>query len=263
MLLPIEQESLTSGRVDFNNKEFRKIINQKGLNIRWSATATCACTTKSTDLNLDLNYVGSGDLGTQNDFNHACTFCTGTGKIYHTVQNVQGIVTNANGEYINATYGGYRDGVINITLNAEHLASFGDRFELIDSVMLYQEIIEDNNQNTLSLRFPIQARTLELATGTTTVNVMYCAYTDKTTGLTVGTLVENTDFTVANNTIQWINKPANVGRYTFSYFIHPTYTCIAFANSVRDTHIRKKSVQEKNVSMPVRIQCKLEFLEKE
>ena len=261
MLLPLPQRTLTKGRTDFNATDFSNVIAQKGLALKWSQSASCPCSNLTGDLNLDLAFVGSGDTSIDTQHNPSCTVCKGNGTLYHSPQTIQGIVTSAEGDYLNTRFGGYRDGTINITLEPEHLPSFGDRFELVDSVLLYQEMIKDNQQNTLSLRFPIQSRTLELATGTVTRGVMYATYSDQTTKLTVNSeLVEGTHFTVNNNVINWINKPANVDKFSFTYFMHPTYTCLAFANSVRDTRIRKKSPVDKTISLPVGVQCKLDFL---
>ena len=261
MLLPLPERTLTKGRVDFRDADFSITIAQKGLFIRWSQSAPCPCASKTNELNLDLDYIGAGDRSIDTQYNPACPVCSGNGTIYHSPQTIQGIVASAEGEYLNARFGGYRDGVINITVEPEHLPSFGDKFEVLDSVMLYQETIDDNGQNTLALRFPIIPRTMTLATGDVTVGVMYATYSDATTHQTAAAeLVEGVDFNVVNGEISWINKPNNAGKFSFSYFMHPTYTCMAFANSMRDTHIRRKSLTDRTVALPVRVLCKLEFL---
>lgn len=263
MLFPLPSQNLTKTRADFREVEFRRLIAQKGLNIRWTQIAQCPCSTRTNDLDMDIDYIGASapDKSIDTSFNTACPVCEGEGRIYHSPQEIQAVITNAEGDFINARFGGYREGVLNLTLNPEHLPSFGDRFEMLDSVMLYQETIEDNGESTLSLRFPIIERNLELSTGAITVGVTYCGYSDATTNLTQTTeLVQGVDFNVVGGIISWINKPANVNKFTFSYYIHPSYICIAFPNSFRDTHVRFKKPADVNVPLPVRIQCKLEFL---
>jgi hypothetical protein len=263
MLLPLPPRNLTKARVDFNVDDFATLIAQKGLNLRWQQAAQCPCSSKTDDLNLDLDFVGANlpDQSFDTQYNSGCPICDGKGVIYHSAQDIQGVVASAAGDYLNARFGGYHDGVINISLNPEHLPSFGDKFEILDSVMLYSEAVEDNGLNTLSLRFPIVERTMTLATGNVTVGVIYGTYADAITRVTQAVeLTQGVDFRVTNGEIEWINKPANAGKFAFSYYAHPTYTCVAFPNSVRDTHIRKKSPVEKNAPMPVRVQCKLEFL---
>ena len=262
MQFELPTQSLTKTRADFRDVEFRKLIAQKGLNVRWTQTAQCPCSTKTSDLNMDIDYIGADAPDKAIDYSNqnACTVCDGNGKIYHSAQNIQAVVTGAEGDYINARFGGYRDGVINLTLNPEHLPAFGDRFELLDSVMLYQETIEDNDLDTLALRFPIQQRTLKLLNGDVTVGVTYCSYA--VNNITQDAeLVENTHFTIVDNKINWTNKPDGVTKFTFSYYIHPSYICVGFPNSVRDTHVRFKQTSEVNTPLPIRIQAKLEFLE--
>ena len=260
MLFPLPDQSLTKIRSDFSDQDFRRLIQQKGLNVQWTQSAICPCVSKTNDLGLDLEFTPTDSI--QSDFNNDCTQCEGKGLIYHSPQNIQAIVTNADGEYINARFGGYREGVLNLSLNPEHLAGFGDRFEMLDSVMVYQETIEDNGQDTLSLRFPIVQRTLKLSTGEKTVGVVYSTYSTTSNGLTVGTeLIEGTHFNVVNGDISWTNKPAGVEKFTFNYYIKPVYTCIGYPNAFRDTHVRKKSPVDLIKNLPVRIQCKLEFLE--
>tara|TARA_Y100000592_G_scaffold38382_2_gene60743 strand:- start:14836 stop:15639 length:804 start_codon:yes stop_codon:yes gene_type:complete len=260
----LPEPSLTKTRADFRDVEFRKLIAQKGLNVKWTQTAQCPCSVKTEDLNMDIDYIGANAPDKSIDYSNqnACTVCDGGGKIYHSPQDIQAVVTGAEGDYLNARFGGYRDGVINLTLNPEHLPAFGDRFELLDSVMLYQETIEDNGQNTLALRFPIQRRTLALVGGNKTVGVTYCSYA--VNNLTVDAeLEEGIHFDVLDNEISWRanQKPENVTKFTFSYYIHPSYICVGFPNSVRDTHVRFKQTVEVNTPLPIRIQAKLEFLE--
>lgn len=264
MDFPLPIQNLTKTRVDFRDSEFRKLIAQKGLNIRWTQTAQCPCSSRTNDLNMDIDYIGADvpDKSIDTSFNTGCPICKGEGKIYHSPQNIQAVVTGAEGDYINARFGGYRDGVLNLTLNPEHLPAFGDKFELLDSVMLYQEIVEDNGGITLPLRFPIQQRTLKLRNENKTIGVTYCSYSLDTTFVTQNVeLAEGVDFTIVNNVINWVNKPANVSKFTFSYYIHPSYICVGFPNSVRDTHVKFKQVSDVNTPLPIRIQAKLEFLE--
>ena len=262
MLFELPEQSPTKTRADFRDVEFRKLIAQKGLNVRWTQTAQCPCSLKTEELNMDISYIGvnSPDKSIDHSNKNSCPVCKGKSKIYHSPQGIKAVVTGAEGDYINARFGGYRDGVINLTLNPEHLPAFGDRFELLDSVMLYQETIEDNGLDTLALRFPIQQRTLKLSTGNKIVGVTYCSYA--VNNLTVNAeLVEGVDFTIVDNKISWNNKPNAVSKFTFSYYIHPSYICVGFPNSFRDTHVRFKQQSDVNTPLPVRIQAKLEFLE--
>ncbi len=253
-------QSLTLTRGDFDEATFRRLVAQKGLSVRWTQTAECPCKPKSLDHGFDLKDIDDIDSG--EGTTSACPVCKGAGLIYHSPQVVKAIITGAEGDYLNARYGGYREGTINVTLNPEHLPSFGDRLELLESVMLYRETIEVGAADLQALRFPIAQRDLKLKDGDRTFKVIYAHKADAVTGLTLedGDITESGDYIVEDNKVRWINKPVEGTRVSFTYFIHPTYTVASYPNSLRDTKTRKKSPTEQLTPLLVRVQAKLEFL---
>ena len=265
-------QSLTLTRADFDEATFRRVVAQKGLTLRWTQSAECPCQPKSEDNGFDLNNIDDIDSGTGNTV--ACPVCKGKGLIYHSAQEVKGIVTNAEGEYLNARYGGYREGLVNITLNPEHLPVFGDRFELTQSVMLYRETITMvDGQNIYPLRFPIASRNLNLKNGPETHDLIYMHVTDPDTGLALPNGEHTVDWRgptdgyviTADGKFQRnnINRLVDGMRVSLTYFIHPTYTVVSYPNSIRDTLVRKKAASDSLVPLLVRVQAKLEFLEQE
>lgn len=266
MIFESPEQSLTLTRGDFDEATFRRLVAQKGLTLRWTQSSECPCQPKSQDQGFDL--AGIDDIDSGVDHTVECPVCKGKGLIYHSAQEVQGIVTAAEGEYLNVRFGGYREGLINITLNPEHLPCFGDRFELTQSVMLYRETIEVSDAASVPLRFPIANRDLNLKDGPVSLDIIYAHRTDEATGLAlVDGDITNTDattyYTVVDGEIVWdvANKPPVGSRVSFSYFIHPSYTVVSYPNSIRDTKVRKKSPTEAFVPMLVKVQAKLEFLE--
>jgi len=271
MDFPSVDQSLTLTRADFDLNTFRRLIAQKGLILEWKQTGECPCQPKSEDQGFDLSDIDDVDSGTGNSM--ACPVCNGTGIVYHSPQDVQAIVTSAEGEYLNARYGGYREGLVSITLNPEHLPIFGDRFTIKDSVMLYREtILMKAGQNIYPLRFPIASRTVTLATGEATHDIIYLQVADANTGLGIpgdhaqdwrgvnqGFVITGDGKLQRNN----INRLQDGMRVSLTYFINPSYTVVSYPNSIRDTRIRKKAASDKHVPMPVRVQAKLEFLELE
>lgn len=257
---PAMDQTLT--RVDFDEDSFRRVIAQKGTYLTWSQAAECPCKPKDEPNGLDLSDVvdvvdsGVGHLTT-------CPVCKGSGILYHSAQEVQAIITGAEDEYINARFGGYREGVINITVLPEHLPSFGDRFVMKQSVMIYRETIDVDALDVVPLRFPIASRGLRLATGNTTAEVIYSHVADAVSGLAVvgGELVQGVDFEVVAGEVSWINKPAIGSRASFSYFINPSYVVVSYPNSIRDTKIITGRPTDVFTPLPVRVQAKLEFLE--
>lgn len=254
------EQSLTLTRGDFDEATFRRLVAQKGLTVRWTQTAECPCKPRSEDTGFNLQDIDDIDSG--EGATTACPVCLGGGLIYHSSQEVKAIITGAEGDYLNARYGGYREGTINVTLNPEHLPSFGDRLELLESVMLYRETIVVGALDLQPLRFPIAQRDLKLRDGDRSFTVIYAHKTDPATGLALvdGDITESGDYQVENNKIRWINKPAEGTRVSFTYFINPSYTVASYPNSIRDTKTRKKSPTEQLTPLLVRVQAKLEFL---
>lgn len=260
--LPLPPQDKTLTRVDFDDVAFRRTIAQKGLPLTWFQAAECPCSPKSADLDMDLtNIVDVAESGTGHTTE--CPVCRGSGVLYHSGQEVMAIVTGAEDDFLNARFGGYREGLVNITVNPEHLPSFGDRFVFKNSVMIYRETVEITAADFYLLRFPIVSRELQLATGPANVDVLYAHRADAVTGLAVigGTLTPGTDFEVIDDGISWINKPAVGSRVSFSYYINPSYVVVSYPNSIRDTQTLRKRPTEEFIALPVRVQAKLEFLE--
>lgn len=259
--LPSPPQNQTLTRADFSEETFRRLLAQKGAFVTWEQAAECPCTNQSNDLNLDLSEIGSVATS-ESSASVSCPVCKGHGIFYHSPQQIQAIVTNADDDFAVARFGGIRDGLINFTVNPEHLPSFGDRYTLGDSVMLYRETVVCNGTADLALRFLIAEREVTLATGVQTLQVIYAHRADPATGLAVlgGELVQGVDFNVVDGNISWINVPVSGTRVSFSYFINPSYLVISYPNSIRDTKIIFKRPTDPHVSLPVRVLAKLEFI---
>ena len=259
MLFPSKQVSLVKSRADFRENEFRQLLAQKGLFCTWYQAVACPCTTETSDLDLDITEIDAAPVSTSQ--NNNCPFCNGGGKLYHSPQDIQVISTSADTEYLNARFGGYKNGLILLSMNPEHLPSYGDRFVFTDSVIIYNEIIKYTGA-AFRTKFPIVSRTLELDTGDFTHSVMYMTFTNPVTGQTTGEeLVEGEDFTTDGNTVTFSNPPPLNSRVSISYLCNPSYICMSFPHTFRDTRIRFKSPEDIHKAMPVQVQAKLEFLE--
>jgi len=257
---PLVSETLT--RADFDEATFRRVLQQKGLDLQWTQAAECPCQPRTDEIGLDLSAITDvADSGVGPSI--SCPVCKGSGMIYHSPQTVKAIVTGAEDEYIFARFGGYKDGVVNITVNPEHLPCFGDRFVFTQSVMLYRESLDVGQGAELALRFPIATRTLTLQGGTDNFEVIYAHATDPATGLALegGELTQGVDFNVVDGKISWVNKPDAAARVSFTYFIHPSYVVISYPNSIRDTKVITRRPADTFVPLPIKVQAKLEFLE--
>jgi len=254
MLLPTPEQSLVKGRADFNIVEFRKLIKQKGLVLSWEQTIECPCSAQSSvDYGLDLRNVADEDAnrgGRRPD----CGACGGTGLIRHSIQDIKAIATSAEGEETVGKYGLLKQEKIKFTLEPEHLPSYGDRFILKNSVIVWRETLKMPAGDTLTTSRPIVARNLELLNGPETVGVLYVQQTDASgNGLLID--IPQSDMTIINGTVQFTNpanRPAEGTSLSIAYYSNPVYTVIEYPHTIRDTFLRIKNVE---VFTPMLVQC--------
>lgn len=255
MLLPTPEQSLVKGRADFNVVEFRKLIKQKGLVLQWEQTIECPCSAQSsTDYGLDLRNVAdeNADRGGRRP---DCTACGGTGLIRHSAQDIKAIVTSSEGEETVGKYGLLKQEKIKFTLEPEHLPSYGDRFTLKNSVIVWRETLKMPAGDTLTTSRPIVPRTLELLNGQETVGVLHVQQTDANgDGLLIQ--IPQADMTItANGEVQFtnpVNRPAEGTSLSIAYYSNPVYTVIEYPHTIRDTFLRIKNVE---VFTPMLVQC--------
>jgi hypothetical protein len=245
--------------VDFSEAEFRSLIQQKGVLLTWYQTAICPCSSETSD--LSSFEITSFTPSTQSSSNKvSCPVCRGSGKIFHSGQQIRGIISSADSDFITARYGGYKDAVINITVNPEHIPSAGDRYVITDSIMLFNEVIVFAG-GQVSTKYPIINREMTLATGDITLGVPYLAVAAPPSFETSATpLVQGTHFTVSSGKITFINAPAVGSRLSISYYMNPSYVAVSFPKTVRDSRAIAKSPDDYHIPLPLNFQAKLEFL---
>lgn len=255
----------TLTRADFRPEEFRKLIIQKGLKVEWTQSAQCPCSQKSTQYGLDLKDITDIDAS-PGTFNQSCPICGGKGAIYHSAQEIRAIVTNANAENNIGQFGLNRDEEVKFTVQSEHLLSYGDRIRLKNSVIVNNEILTKGVSNTVTLKYPIIQRNLQLATGPKTIGVIYCHLSDAN-GLALinGERIQDVHFTVnTNGQIVWngdVNTPAVGTKYSVSYYINPVYVIIDHPHTVRDTfNLFKTDGIETHEALPIQAYGKLAVL---
>lgn len=252
----------TLTRADFRPEELRRLIIQKGLRCEWTQASQCPCSQKSTEYGLDLRDVTDIDSNPGLN-NQSCPVCKGNGFIYHSPQEIKAITTGVRTDTEVAEYGLNRTGDVKFTVQPEHLLSYGDRIKLKDSVIVYREVLTKTASNTVSLKFPIVQRTLDIVGGPLTIGVTYCHIADSN-GLTLvnGERIQGTHFTVdVSGRLVWngdVNTPAVGTKYTVNYYAHPTYVIIDYPHTVRDTfNMFKTNGLEVPTPLPVQAVAKL------
>lgn len=269
MQLPSRQPTKLGPRVDFRPEEFRKFFFKAGLNLVWEQAQECPCKRPTADYSLQVSL---NSTARTHESRVDCAKCKGRGYFYHSSQTVRAIVTSAseNPERFRL-YGEFATGMINISLLPEHLPSYGDRFTMSDSVLLYRETKIRTAQAVEEPRFPIVTRSLDLSTGGTQVGVLNLHRSNLDGTCTdAGALVEGTDFVVnASGNLDFTlgdsngNAPTTNTRYAVSYYAHPRFVVVDHPHAFRDTFIKQKSTTVDFKPLPIQCNAKLEFLNEE
>lgn len=253
-------------RVDFNMDEYRKLVFAKGVDLEWEQCAECPCSRDSTSFTLNLIESTNQTTG---EARSDCELCDGIGYFWHSAQQIRAIVTGGSSttdKY--AVYGEYARGMVSISTLPEHLPAYGDRFTVLESVMVFRETRTRSNQAIESLRYPIQSRTLDLAGGETSVRVLRLQYADAD-GLSAlnNSLADTVDFEItADGSIDFTlgdalgSTPSEGQRYSISYFARPRYYVADHPHTHRDSVRIRKSPTETPLALPIQVHCSLEFM---
>jgi hypothetical protein len=261
MILQTPQQSLTKTRADFRIEEFRKLIQQKGIRLQWEQTVSCPCFLKSST-SVGMNLIEVQDI----DANEAgpnpnCPACKGTGQIRHSAQEIKAIMTSSAGEETVEKFGLHRKERCKITLEPEHLPSYGDKFLLLDSVYVKREVVDIVAQGSATLRNPPQTRTLTLAGGQTDVNILHIYPSDANGIAQLNAEIPVSDITLNGDTITFnnaANSPPQGAKISVSYYHSPTFIAVGHPHTIRDTFVRTNQVEVPS-PMPVQVECIMEI----
>jgi hypothetical protein len=261
MLLQTPDQNRKKSRVDFRIDEFRKLIKQKGMRLDWEQTIECPCTNISTtDFKFDLKDVTDINANTAGN-NTSCPICNGKGLVRHSKQEIQAIVTNSESEDSVGKYGLLKQGSIKITLEPEHLPSYGDRFTMKDSVIVWRETVTMPDSYILELSYPVVERTLSLSPGQTSVGVLFMQQTDLN-----GLGIESTDLPIHSidvdgriNFLETNSRPTPGTKLSIAYYTNPVYNVIEHPHTFRDTYILNNS-SEVFSTMPIQVIAKQEVV---
>ena len=250
-------------RVDFKPNVFVLAVETKGYRIAWSRGALCPC--------APVN-----DQTQQPDPN--CTICRGSGFFYFapalatvdelkvgTLTSIQKRIVNDEAAVIRSIMtgigtqwqqydpiGSRMEGTMNATVRHENQLGYHDRITNLDSIIVYQEILDALDPNAtliLKPRYPIV--TVNLLRSETTV------------------FTSPTDFTIdANGDIAWVSvgqAPAKGTRLVLHYLCHPTWLVVEWPHSVRLTPVKQKKPKPLTplgdpIPLPIQAIIKYEFL---
>ena len=99
-------------RADAKSDDFRKLILQKGFDVKWEQAAICPCQRKLT-LSSKTSMTG--------ETRQNCPKCKGNGVIYHSPLVVKAWISGARSDHeLQKIYGEYGPGTISVNLLPEH-----------------------------------------------------------------------------------------------------------------------------------------------
>ena len=265
MQLPINQMDQRKNRVDFMDKQFKQLVDQKGQEVLWYQTTECPCRQQGSELGLDLASISS-TVASTTGFNNACPVCKGQGIILHSPQIIMAIITSMGGVYSVSEYGVYRDEKVNITTHPEHLLAFGDKLVLQHSVMRYTESVTMPSSGLVaSTRYPIVKRSMNLASGEVEIGVLHLQKANAQ-GLAVlgGVLIQDQHFTITTDgKIDFSLSPSLAPQpntlFSVSYFMHPIYKIGSYPHSIRDTKVIYKQPSELHTPLLTQATASLDF----
>lgn len=254
-------------RSDFNPKDFRLLIWERGRPVDWEMASSCPCR---------RNLIVGGKSGDTEEPKVDCTACNGTGIIHHSKQSIHALINRArHDEYERfEAWSEYDPGLVRFTLLPEHTPNHLDRLTLTDTVLAFRETRTRTANTVESVRFPIVRRTITLGTHadptaeqTKTIGVLYMRKAKEDGTLYGGELEEGTDFEVdSNGDIDWTkgdtagSAPLEGELYGFQHYAHPRYIVLDYYYGHRDTYVKFKHPSETLERLPVRVEARLEWL---
>jgi hypothetical protein len=265
-IIPICWPDKLNPRIDFNPVELQKMIWNAGLPAIWQLWAPCPC--------------GSAQAATPD-----CPQCHGTGKYYHSQQEVIVGVTGVTRKWDQfAKLNPMEPGTANFLIRGEHVPSLGDRITLLNAhiplvmaaprraplhVAAAPGVPEVLAIETL--RYPVIAQQIRIRDEANNQSlhdygVMYLQG-QATTGLPGPLLVEHTDFEVTvNGHIDWAKgdargtTPAVDDLFSIYYRTRPVYQVQEFPVAFRNTMTQRKTAVPEVEVMPVEFTGRLEWL---
>lgn len=247
-------------RADFNPEQFRKVIFSQGLRVRWQQSARCPCSETDSGFSTSLTSTG-GASRPRTD----CMACEGRGYFYHSAQEIRAVVTGARkADERFSQLGGseYADAEAGFSLLPEHLPALGDRLTLLDSELIYREVITRGPTLTDALKYPAISRAHDLESGVILRAVRY-ARAASLEGEVGAVYQEGEHFTTNGEELTWTDlnsAPPEGARVSLSYYTHPAFIITDTPRAVRDGWRGFKAPEPYPISLPIHARGALEQL---
>lgn len=259
-IIPIQWPDKLNPRVDFNPTELNKMIWNYGLAARWQLWSPCPC-------------------GTSQAASVDCPQCGGTGKYYHSEQEILAVMINVRKDWKQfEKMNPMEPGTATFIVRGEHVPALGDRITLLTAHMPLSivgvrkaPLSADDAPAIETLRYPILPQVIPVqdAQGNKSersYGVMFLQ-AQGTDGLPGARLVEGTDFTVTDDgEIDWAlgdaleTTPLPGSMYSIYYRTRPVFQVQEYPFTIRDTMTQRKSDTPAVDVLPVEFVGRLEWL---
>lgn len=260
---PLQLKKPLKAVVPWKPEEFRRQVFARGQEVQWEMNAQCPCT----------QFVVSDDADLNEPLGHPkpdCPECRGTGRLYHSKQNIVAMVEDlSRNPKTMRMFGEMAFGGASFSVLPENRPGYFDRLTLLRSVMPYSEV-RVRQATTESMNYPIVSRSVIIGQEgdptepeTVNVNVLYVRKTNSVGDLQPTPIVEGTDFNVVDGNIVWVdgtNAPEPGTFYTIQYYAHPAFVVKDFPYVVRDQYVKDNTPDAVFTQMESRVFAWLEVL---
>jgi len=246
-------------RADFSADGFIAQIEGKGSRFAWEQRDLCPCRS-----------------ATSRSDRVDCPICKGVGIVWTSVSHtVRGVLTRVkDAAKLFQDFGTEGHGWANLSLRWEHLPAWGDRFTLVDGILLRTELHERAAGTTDALDFPIKSVNMQqIVNGLTQTVVVNVRYLRTQTAGGVGEaaqIVRGTDFDVDEaGLVDWTKgdvsgtAPAVGEEYAVSYIYAPRFVVLEHPNALRQTDTRVGMTSQASQPLPLNVLCRLDWFPQE
>jgi len=267
-LIPfINEFNLDIGRVDYEPCEFRRVLLQHGMPLKWEYSLICPCRRVQ-----DRDYVQEAS----DEPRANCPACYGSGMLHSGGQDTIGLLHDVKeSAKFSTPFGQYTEGDLLCSMPPEHTPDRNDRLTLKAGARVLNEVRQRSAGPVERLRYPVLRRVFPVGNadsspGSTVLElgVAYMRATDADGNVSGTVLLEGVDFTITDvGAIDWTigdtatTSPPAGAWYTVRYYARPVFTIVGFPFLRRDTFTQAWGAAAETFDyLPVLVHLRPEFL---
>lgn len=227
------------GRVDFDPREYDKLIEDQGVRVKVTPTVLCPNRTSLEGNNHVLDCpvcLGQGHVD----------LCSGYKECWAFIQSIK-----MDKKFVIEGIFDLRDA--QITFPSTVRVSYMYKVELVDHATLFNQIVKKTAADTDILRYPPAA-------GLNYESAEYLLVDSEGE-----TYAKGTDFRIVDQTIKWLtaNRPGTGSLFSFLYPAIPTFRVLELLHDTRFYYSALRSPVKKATDMPQQAIIRLDFITKD